>query len=246
MLNPSCICLVSDYTRVAMHETQLKMIIITLGVARDLIFCAKQAILAHLPRSLLIGCLLQTEGLRIRCVGVLCQQSQLLHVYCVCTHRHTCCLFGVNMFNEGDFLSQLSDRFLLLSFFVSLWKMFFIHTCTQMYVCRWMLGLCQEERARVRDRKNEGEVICAWQRLGCICSVWHTVLSLQQLGHSLGTCAKGQNSLSVSCLLLNADWQLGFFVCVCVYVSHLCYSTRTCVSNWQAGRNTPHIAGRQM
>lgn len=99
-----------------MHETQLKMIIITLGVARDLIFCAKQAILAHLPRSLLIGCLMQTEGLRIRCVGVLCQQSQLLHVYCVCTHRHTCCLFGVNMFNEGDFLSQLSDRFLLLFF----------------------------------------------------------------------------------------------------------------------------------
>lgn len=166
--------------------------------------------------------------------------TTVAHVLCL--HTHAVCL-GVNMFNKGDFLSQLTDFFF---FFVSLWKMFFIHTYTQMYVCRWMLGLCQEERARGRDRKNEGEVICAWQRLGCICSVWHTVLSLQQLGHSLGTCAKGQNSLSVSCLLLNADWQLGFFVCVCVYVSHLCYSTRMCVSNWQAGRNTPQIAGRQM
>lgn len=139
-----------------MHETQLKMIIITLGVARDLIFCAKQAILAHLPHSLLIGCLLQTEGLRIRCVGVLCQQSQLLHVYCVCTHRHTCCLFGVNMFNEGDFLSQLSDRFLLLFFFCFAMKNV-LYTYMYTDVCMQMnAGFVSGRKSKSERQKERG------------------------------------------------------------------------------------------
>lgn len=51
------------------------------------------------------------------------------------------------------------------------------------------------------------------------------------------TCARGQNSLCVSCLLLNSDWQQSFFVCmnlcVCVTSLFLCVCVRIKLTDWQ-------------
>lgn len=109
-----------------------------------------------------------------------------------------------------------------------------VHMCR---ACRCERWVCDRKKWRVtgeththlfvRDRGYSVSVACDTQ---CsLCSSQATVL---------GTCARGQNSLCVSCLLLNRDWQQSFFVCmnvsVCVTSLFLC----VCVSSWQIDRNT--------
>lgn len=102
-----------------------------------------------------------------------------------------------------------------------------------LYTYMYMYNVCMQMNAGfVWGRKNEGEVICAWQREGCICSVWHTVLSLQQLGHSVGTCAKGQNSLSVS---VASYWKLidrRAPLCLCLSLMTLCACACIKLTGW--------------
>lgn len=117
-----------------------------------------------------------------------------------------------------------------------------MHTCPQADVnAGFMAERCREIHKRESERAREREVICVWQRVACICSVWHTVLSLQKPGHSLGTCAKGQNSLSVSCLFVKADWQQGLLCvceCVCDFSVSVCQTDRLTET-----RHTSHEGG---
>lgn len=74
------------------------------------------------------------------------------------------------------------------------------------------------------DRGDSVSVACDTQRslCGSQATVW-------------GTRASGQNSLCVSCILLQSDWQQGFFVCVYVCVCGTFLFLR--LSTWQMDRN---------
>lgn len=105
--------------------------------------------------------------------------------------------------------------------------------CMQMWTLQFGTERSRELQERgylcVCDREYSVSVACDTQ-----CSLCDSQATVS------GTCARGQNSLCVSCLLLNRDWQRGFFVRmnVSVCVTSLFLFLCVCASIWQTDRDT--------
>lgn len=105
---------------------------------------------------------------------------------------------------------------------------------------RWVCGGAKwrlsGEREVIYLRATEG-ILCPWR-------VTHSALSAAARPQSEGR-EPVDKIACVSCILLQSDWQQGFFVCfnVCVCVCGTFLFLR--VSTWQMDRNTVQVSGKR-